>query len=344
LLAIFFFIVGLELKREIVTGELRKPATAIVPVVAAAGGVAVPALIYLVINLNREGGAPGGWPVPTATDIAFAVAVLAVVGRGLPLALRAFLLTLAVVDDLIGILLIALIFTSEISFLALGLSLLGVVAFGVLLKRRITTGWLLVPLGVSVWVLMHASGIHATIAGVLLGLSAPAIVERGRRESEAERLEKLWRPVSAGFAVPVFALMSAGVPVNREVLAAAVADPAASAIFVALVVGKPVGIVTATWLVSRFERVELSPGVGWGDIVGIGALAGMGFTVALLMAELAFGVDGARDDLAKAAILIASVVAATVGGGILAARGRHHTRHRDVAEPAEPVGALGGPV
>lgn len=341
LLAMFFFVVGLELKREIVTGELRKISTAIVPIVAAAGGVAVPALIYLGINLTREGGAPGGWPVPTATDIAFAVAVLAIVGRGLPIALRAFLLTLAVVDDLVGIVIIATIFTSDISFGYLGLSLLCIGGFGILIRRRTTPWWLLLALGVTAWALMHASGIHATIAGVLLGMSVPALAQRGRHESQAERLEHLWRPVSAGVAVPIFALMSAGVVVNGAVLAEAAADPASSAVFVALVLGKPIGIVLATWLVSRVERVTLAPGLGWGDIVGVGALAGIGFTVALLMAELAFGVQGARDDLAKAAILLASVTAAAVGGGILAARGRAHERRRG---RVATLVATGGPV
>jgi NhaA family Na+:H+ antiporter len=341
LLAIFFFVVGLELKREIVTGALRKLSTAIVPVVAAAGGVAVPALIYLAINLTAADGTPRGWPVPTATDIAFAVAVLAIAGRGLPIALRAFLLTLAVVDDLVGIILIATIFTSDISFAYLGLSLLCVGAFGVVVRRRTAVRWLLLPLGLTAWALMHASGIHATIAGVLLGMVVPAMARRGRHESEAERLEHLWRPVSAGVAVPIFALMAAGVAVNGTVVAAAVADPAASAVFLALVLGKPIGIVLATWLVSRVEGVTLAPGLGWGDILGVGALAGIGFTVALLMAELAFGAEGAQDDLAKAAILIASLTAAAVGGGILAARGRVHERRR---QDAASLVAAGGPV
>lgn len=332
LLAIFFFVVGLELKREIVTGELRKLSTAIVPVLAAAGGVAVPALIYLAINLTREGGNPAGWPVPTATDIAFAVAVLAIVGRGLPIALRAFLLTLAVVDDLVGIIIIAAIFTSGLSFAFLGLSILCVVVFSILIRRGVAR-WLLLPLGLTTWALMHASGIHATIAGVLLGMAVPALAHRGQRESEAERLEHIWRPVSAGVAVPIFALMAAGVAVNGDVLAAAVADPAASAVFVALVIGKPIGIFIATWFVSRIERVNLAPGIGWADVFGIGALAGIGFTVALLMAELAFGVDGTQDDLTKAAILIASVTAALFGGAILLARGRAHARRIDEAVP-----------
>jgi NhaA family Na+:H+ antiporter len=324
LLAVFFFIVGLELKREIVTGELRKIHTALLPVVAAVGGVTVPALIYFTVNTASTDGAPGGWPVPTATDIAFAVAVLAIVGRGLPIALRAFLLTLAVVDDLIGIIFIATLFASDISFVFLGASLLGAALFHVLVKRGVTA-WVVVPLAVITWALMHASGIHATLAGVVLGMSVGALARRGQNQSDAERLEHFWRPFSAGVAVPIFALMSAGVRVDGSAVAAAVDSPVSIGIFFALVLGKPIGIVTATWLVSRSNRVQLAPGLGWLDILGVGALGGVGFTVALLMAELAFGV-GPQAEMAKATILVASVTAATIGAGILAARGRARRR------------------
>jgi NhaA family Na+:H+ antiporter len=332
LLAIFFFVVGVELKREIVTGELRKLHTAIVPVAAAVGGVAVPGLIYVSVNLAMSDGAPAAWPVPTATDIAFAVAVLGIVGRGLPIALRAFLLTLAVVDDLIGILLIAVLFSSAISLASLGASLLGALAFGMLLRRRITAWWILIPLGVLTWVLMHASGIHATIAGVVLGMTVPALADRGEQHSLAEHFEHLVRPISAGFVVPVFALMSAGVRIDGSFISDAVGDPVAIGILLALVLGKPIGIVTATWLISRFERVRLAPGLGWGDVVGIGALAGIGFTVALLMAELAFGA-GDRGEMAKATILIASVTASALGGGLLTLRGRAHAGSARSADP-----------
>ncbi|MGB7981100.1 MAG: Na+/H+ antiporter NhaA [Candidatus Nanopelagicales bacterium] len=324
LLAVFFFIVGLELKREIVTGELRKIHTALLPVVAAVGGVAVPAVIYFTVNTTSPDGAPGGWPVPTATDIAFAVAVLAIVGRGLPMALRAFLLTLAVVDDLIGIIFIAVLFASDISFIFLSASLLGALLFHVLVKRGVTA-WVLVPLAVITWALMHASGIHATLAGVVLGMSVGALAGRGQKHSDAERLEHFWRPISAGVAVPFFALMSAGVRVDGPAVAAAVDNPVSIGIFFALVLGKPLGIVTATWLISRSEHVQLAPGLGWLDILGVGALGGIGFTVALLMSELAFGV-GPQAEIAKATILVASVTAATIGAGILAARGRSRRR------------------
>lgn len=336
LLAIFFFVVGLELKREIVVGELRRPATAIVPIVAAVGGMVAPAAIYLYLNLTAADGSPQGWAVPTATDIAFAVAVLAVVGRGLPHALRAFLLTLAVVDDLLAIMVIAVFYTETIQFAYLAGSLASVAVFALLLRRGITSPWLLLPVGVASWVLMHSSGIHATIAGVLLGLSVPALALRGERESMAERMEHRWRPISAGFAVPVFALLSAGVAVNATMIASASADPASSAVFLGLVLGKPIGIVAATWFVSRIEGVGLAPGLSWWDVLGVGALGGIGFTVSLLIAELAFGVAGITDDYAKVAILGASVTAAVLGGGILFARGRRYARASEWGVVGEP--------
>jgi len=326
LLAIFFFVIGLELKREIVTGELRRPATAIVPIVAAVGGMVVPASIYLAVNLTAADGAPRGWAVPTATDIAFAVAVLAVVGRGLPNALRAFLLTLAVVDDLLAIIVIAIFYTEDLSFAWLAASLVTIALFAVLVRRGITTGWLLVPLGFTAWAFMHSSGIHATIAGVLLGLVVPALPVRGQHESLAERFEHRWRPISAGFAVPVFALLAAGVAVSVTSLAAAASDPAAVAVVLGLVLGKPIGIVGATALVSLSSRVGLAKGLSWWDVVGIGALAGIGFTVSLLIAELAFGAGSPQQDHVKVAILVASNIAALIGSIILLARGRRYQR------------------
>ncbi len=328
LLAIFFFVVGLELKREFVTGELRRPATAAVPVVAAVGGMAVPAIIYVVVNLNAADGDLAGWAVPTATDIAFAVSVLAIVGRHLPAALRAFLLTLAVVDDLLAIIVIAVFYNDTTRVLPL-IGALGVAAlFAVAVQRGITTPLLLVPLAVGTWLLMHSSGIHATIAGVLLGLLTPAVARPGAVDltSPAERFEHRWRPVSAGLAVPVFALFAAGVPLDPSTLADAAADPVAQGVVLGLVLGKPIGIVLTTWLVSKATRTPLAGGVTWTGIVGIGMVAGIGFTVSLLIGELAFGDGTARDDHVRAAVLCASLVAALVGGALLALRGRR--RHK----------------
>lgn len=341
LLAIFFFVVGLELKREIVAGELRRPATAVVPVVAALGGMAVPALLYLLVNL-RAGGAPHGWAVPTATDIAFAVAVLSVVGRSLPAALRAFLLTLAVVDDLLGIVVIAVVYTDGLHLVWLGASLVAVAVFGLLVRRRRAPAVVLLVLGVAAWGLMHASGVHATIAGVLLGLTAPGIARPGEQVAVAERLEHRWRPLSAGVAVPVFALFAAGVTLDGGVLADALHDPVAQGVALGLVLGKPLGILGATWLVARFTRATLAPGLHWRDVAAVGALAGIGFTVSLLIGELAFGAGSPHDEHLKVAILLASTTAAAIGGVALALRDRAHRAqqaHRPrAAVPTDPPG------
>jgi len=317
LLAIFFFVVGLELKREIVEGELRHVGTAIVPVAAAVGGMVVPALLYLAINLSAPDGATQGWAVPTATDIAFAIAILGLVGGRLPTAVRAFLLTLAVVDDLLAIIVIALGYSDGISVLWLLASAAVVAVFALAIRRGVTTPLVLIPLGLLAWALLHASGIHATIAGVALGMVVPVA------NGTAERFEHRWRPVSAGFAVPVFALFAAGVTVDSQVLTEAVSDPVAQGVAVGLVLGKPVGILAATWLVCRFEHVRLAPGVRWADIAGVGLVAGVGFTVSLLIADLAFEGDP-QGEHATLAVLIASAVAAVVGAIVLALRGRRH--------------------
>jgi NhaA family Na+:H+ antiporter len=330
LLAIFFFVVGVELKREIVTGELREIRTAVVPVVAALGGMAVPALLYVLVNVVAADGATQGWAVPTATDIAFAVAVLSVVGRSLPTSLRAFLLTLAVVDDLLGIIVIAVFYTDGVHLLWLAASLVAVALFAVLVRVRrpgVAGHVALVLLAVGAWALMHASGVHATIAGVLLGLTAPAVARAGEHESVAERLEHRWRPVSSGFAVPVFALFAAGVTLSGDALAAAVGDPVAQGVALGLVVGKPLGILAATWLVARFTRASLAADLHWRDIAAVGLLAGIGFTVSLLIGELAFGAGSPHDEHLKVAILLASTTAAVLGGVALALRDRQHREH-----------------
>ncbi|GCD21355.1 Na(+)/H(+) antiporter NhaA [Cellulomonas algicola] len=337
LLAIFFFVVGLELKREIVAGELRDPRTAVVPIVAAVGGMLVPAALYLAVNLSAPAGDPTGWAVPTATDIAFAVAVLAVVGRSLPNALRAFLLTLAVVDDLLAIIVIGVVYTDHVALLTLAASLVVVALFALALARGLTTPWLLLPLAVLAWALMHASGVHATIAGVLLGLVVPATPQATQRalrlretpsESLAERWEHRWRPVSAGFAVPVFAVFAAGVTFSAAVVRDAVADPVAQGVALGLVVGKPLGILGATWLVARFTRASLAPGLGWADVLAVGLVGGIGFTVSLLVGELAFGAGSAHDEHVVVAVLAGSLVAACAGGLALWQRDRHHASAR----------------
>ncbi|WP_420112835.1 Na+/H+ antiporter NhaA [Pseudactinotalea sp.] len=317
LLAIFFFVVGIELKREIVEGELRKVGTAIVPVVAAIGGMAVPALLFLAVN-SGDGGAPHGWAIPAATDIAFAIAVLGLVGKRLPTALRAFLLTLAVVDDLLAILVIAIGYSDGIAVLWLLAAAAAVLLFWALLRRGITHPLVLIPLALLAWVLLHTSGVHATIAGVALGLLVPI--------AHAERFEHRWRPISAGFAVPVFALFAAGVTVAPSELREAVADPVAQGVVLGLVLGKPLGITLTTWLVCRFRGVSLAPGLRWADVAAVGTLAGIGFTVSLLVAGLAYGEGSPHAEHATVGVLAASLLAAVMGATLLAWRGRRHAR------------------
>lgn len=350
LLAIFFFLVGLELKREFVAGDLRRLSTAIVPVAAAVGGVAVPALLYLAV-VGRNPALLGGWAIPTATDIAFAVAVLALIGSHLPSPLRIFLLTLAVVDDLIAITIIALFYTEAISLVPLLLGLGVIAVYGALAQRyrqffglKPAAAWVvLLPLGVVAWALIHASGIHATIAGVLLGFTIPVLHRRRDRVAPeepglAEVFEHRFRPLSAGIAVPVFAFFSAGVALGGlDGFLSALRDPVTIGIVVALVLGKPIGIVATTWLTTRVRGIDLDPALRWVDLVGVGLLAGIGFTVSLLVTELSFSSADPHHDHAKVAILLASVLAALMASVLLIARNR---RYRRIAE-AEAVDADG---
>jgi NhaA family Na+:H+ antiporter len=318
-LTLFFFVAGLELKREFVVGSLRRPADALVPVTAAVCGVLVPAALFLLVNLTAADGRPGGWAIPSATDIAFALAVLAVVGSHLPHPLRAFLLTLAVVDDLVVIVIIALVFTSTVHpvDLALALALAGL--WAVLQRLRISGGWLLRPIAVATWWFMHESGVHATIAGVLLGLLTRVRRDPGEERSPAERLEHRLSPVSAALAVPFFALVSAGVPVTGGGTLAR--DPVVVGVVVGLVVGKPLGVLGGTYAVTRFTRAELNEELTWAQMVGVALLAGIGFTVSLLVSDLSF--SGHEADAAKIGVLTASVVSALLGALTLRRRTSH---------------------
>lgn len=348
LLAIFFFLVGLELKREFVAGDLRQISKSIVPVTAAAGGVLVPALIYAAINFSSPE-TLRGWAIPTATDIAFAVAVLAIIGSHLPSALRIFLLTLAVVDDLIAITIIAFFYTSDLQPVPLLLALIPLAIYAFLAQkfryffgRKVLASWfILLPLGAVTWALVHASGIHATVAGVLLGFAIPVIRSQAGGGPEAgpglaEIFEHRFRPISAGIAVPVFAFFSAGVAVGGlEGLASALADPVALGIIAALVLGKPIGILGTTWVLTKATRAELDTSFKWIDVFGVALLAGIGFTVSLLVAELSFGQGTLQDDHAKVGILAASLLAALLATAVLKTRNRHYR----VAEELEKVDA-----
>ena len=327
LLAIFFFVAGLELKREFVAGDLRDPRLAALPIAAALGGVVVPAGLYFAINLGG-GGDTSGWAIPTATDIAFALAVLAVVGSHLPAALRTFLLTLAVVDDMLAITIIAVFYTSDLSAVPLLLALVPLGLFTALVQRRVRSWWLLLPLAAATWVLVHESGVHATVAGVLLAFAVPVVRQAaGEGPGLAEHFEHRFRPLSATVAVPVFAFMAAGVAVGGlSGLGASVSDRVAIGIVVGLLVGKPIGILAATWLVARLTKAELDSDLTWLDVLGLSVLAGIGFTVSLLIGELAFGAGTERDDHVKVAVLLGSLLAAILAGLLLRSRNRVYDR------------------
>jgi Na+:H+ antiporter, NhaA family len=318
-LALFFFLAGLELKRELLVGSLRRPADALVPIVSALAGVAVPAIVYTVVNL-AGGGPLVGWAIPAATDIAFALAVLAVVGSSLPSQLRAFLLTLAVVDDLVVIAIIAVFYTSTVQLLPLlgAVALLG--CYVALQRMRIRSRLIYVPLALACWWCMHESGVHATIAGVALGLLTRVIPDPDEHRSPAERLEHRLTPYSTGLAVPLFALLTAGVPIRGGV--DLLSHPVMIGVVLGLVVGKPLGVMAGAWTVTRFTRAELNDEIGWRDIFGVAVLAGVGFTVALLVSGLSF--DGEQAEVAKTAVLLGSVLAALLAAALLGRRSRVH--------------------
>ena len=321
-LTLFFYLAGLELKRELLVGSLSRPSDALVPVVAALAGVATPALLYVLANTWVPGGSLEGWAIPAATDIAFALAVLAVVGSALPPQLRAFLLTLAVVDDLVVILIIAAFYTSDLALTPLLVAVLLLAVFALLQKIRGESWVWYVPLAVATWWFTHESGIHATVAGVAMGMLTRVRPDPGERASPAERLEHTLTPISTGLAVPFFALMSAGVAVDAG--ADLFTDPVAIGVVAGLVVGKPLGVLLGAWGVTRLTRATLDPELTWRDITGVAILAGVGFTVALLVTELSF--TGVQADHAKTGVLAGSVVAALAAAVVLRRRSRVRTR------------------
>ena len=341
LMALFFFVVGLEIKRELVTGYLSTVRAAALPAIAAVGGMVVPALAYFA--LNPSGDAAAGWGIPMATDIAFAVGVVALLGSRVPPMLKLFLLTLAIVDDIGAIAVIAIFYSSDLSLGWLG------VAAGLLVLVRVFTKmkvWALPVywvLGFLVWYATLESGVHATIAGVALGLLAPArplldrntaqevvdslperpSVEEVHRASfllaesvpQVERMENLLHPFTAFLIVPIFALANAGVPLSGETLSDAAASPVTWGIVAGLVAGKAVGITLFTWVATKFG-FELPEGMNWTQFLAMSFAAGIGFTVSIFITGLAFD-DGGITDLAKIGILIASAVAAIAALGLL---------------------------
>jgi len=311
LLAIFFFVVGVELKHELIAGSLRKPREAAVPVFAAVGGMLFPALLFTIVVLTMgDSSALSGWAIPTATDIAFALAVLAIFGRGLPRALRTFLLTMAVVDDLLAIVIIALFYTESIDLMSLLFSLIAIALFAFVVRSRKPVWWLLIPLAIVAWVFMHNSGVHATIAGVVLGFTVPAKVMFGEKETRTHVFDDAVRPTSSGIALPIFAFFAAGVSlVGDESVSSVIVQPVVAAIIVGLVLGKIVGVLGTTALITKVTKFRLADSIGLRDLLPIGFLTGIGFTVSLLIAELSFP-DSEHTTGAKLAILIGTAVAA----------------------------------
>jgi Na+:H+ antiporter, NhaA family len=335
LLAVFFFVVGLELKRELVIGELSTRSQALLPVAAALGGMIVPALLALFVGW----GSPGmdqAWTIPVATDIAFALGVLAVAGSALPVSARVFLLGLAVADDLGGIIVIAVLFSSGLDALWLGAVVLAGTGYWWLQRRRVRTSWLYVPLGVFTWFAVHEAGVHATIAGVLLGLLTRVKADPEEEFAPALRLEHRLQPWSAGLCVPVFALFAAGVPIGPDALRAVFVEPVALGIMVGLLVGKIIGIFGFCWLVIRLTPASRPRGLSWWDLAAVSMLGGVGFTVSLLIAELSLADQGDLLDSAKAAVLLASAAASVIGAAMLVRRVRVRTRENgdDGAETA----------
>ena len=316
LMALFFFVVGLEIKRELVDGELQGARRAALPASAALGGMLAPALIYLAFNPG--GAAARGWGIPMATDIAFAVGVLALFGKRIPLGLKVFLLSLAIVDDIGAIAIIAVFYSGDIGLGPLLLAAACVAAFAVSWRVRSPLRRpLLLVLAAAAWAALYTSGVHATIAGVALGLSVPAGPEPD--PSPAESLGDALHPWTSFGIVPLFALANAGVVLPAGGLAAALGQPVALGVVAGLVVGKLLGISLASYLAVRTGIAVLPSDVGWGSIVGVAALGGIGFTVSLFITELAF-TDRALADAAKVGVLVGSVLAAALGCLLLVLR------------------------
>ncbi len=326
LLAIFFFVVAIELQFELTSGQLNSAKKALQPAIAAAGGVLIPIAIYLLFAFGSD--AADGWPIPTATDIAFALGVLAVFGRGLPSGVRVFLLALAILDDIVGIVFIAVLFTTDVNFAMLGGAALGVIAFGILSRRldtraRIPITVALIVIGILVWALTYLSGVHATIAGVALGLAMsqqPALHTRHAIE-----------PWVNAVVLPLFAFSAALVVIPQ--VNAGELSPAFWGVLVALPVGKIIGISIFGWLSLRVGRREGdAPSIAFVDIVAAGALGGIGFTVSLLLSELAFVDQPEIRDQATLGVLGGSVISLVIAAVLVTLRARGYRRAQAAVE------------
>lgn len=309
LMTIFFFVVGLEIKRELTAGHLASMKKALMPFIAALGGIAFPAIIYLSI---AGGVAAGGWGVPVATDIALAVGLLSMMGSRVPESLRIFLLALAVIDDIGAILIIALVYSDGILINWL-ISAAAVIAFIFLIKKlnvQSTTVYILI--GVILWFTLYKTGVHPTLAGVILGLITPNTSKvTGGSESVIEWLEDRFHPASSFFVVPLFAFANTGVEINLDTLNLASTSLVAWGIFLGLVVGKPLGILFSTVLAGRLKIADIPDGASKSMVTATGSAAGIGFTVAIFIAQIAFD-DQQTQDVAVIAVIVASVVSAMI--------------------------------
>lgn len=322
LMAVFFFVVGVEIKRELVAGELKKRSDAVVPVAAAFGGVALPALIFTLVAGGGE--AADGWAIPAATDIAFAVGVLALLGDRVSNGVRVFLLTIAIVDDIVAIVIIALFYGSGLDLVWLLAAVAGLVAVFGFQRLGIWRVWPYVPLAMIVWIATFESGIHATIAGVALGLMVPVRPFRGREIHQT--LERRLHPVSAYLVVPLFALANAGIDLRGGVLGDALGSEVTWAVIAGLVLGKTFGITAATLLALRFGSGSLPVGMRRTQVWGVAALGGIGFTVSLFIADLAFGKELLQSG-AKVGIFVGSITSGLIGAALLLRRGKPRNIH-----------------
>ena len=357
LMAIFFFVVGLEIKRELVVGDLRDPKAASLPVMAALGGMVLPALIYLGFTLSQGGGATRGWGIPMATDIAFAIGIVALLGSRVPPGAKLFLLAVAIADDIGAIAVIAIFYTSDLSAGFLAAALAGLFVVWAASRVGVRAMWFYVPMGLAIWYFTLESGVHATLAGVALGFLTPArplytpkefdqrareILDQFPTEDVTEdyaqehadyevmllseiateavaplnRYEHKLVRWSSFVVVPLFALANAGIDFRSINVVDALTSPIALGVAAGLVIGKIVGISTAAYAAVRFNLGKLPPGTSWGHVVGLAAVAGIGFTVSLFVAGLAFD-DPALTDLAKVGIFSGSLIAGIIGTVLL---------------------------
>lgn len=335
LLAVFFFVAGLELKRELVVGELSDRKKALLPMIAALGGVVTPALITLAVGWGQPG-IDQAWAIPVATDIAFALGVLSLTGSKIPAGARVFLLSLAVVDDLLAILIIAVVFTTTIAFVWLLGAAACAAAYWYAQHRRLTSTWLYVPLALLTWYCVHQAGVHATIAGVALGLLTRVRPDPDEAEAPAVRLEHRIQPWSAGLCVPLFALFASGVPLDGDILGSLLTDRLTLAIILGLLLGKVIGIFGMSWLSVRLGIAAKPAGLGFRDMFALSVLGAIGFTVSLLVTELAL--EGTEQDKAKVAVLLTSLAASLIGSALLLRRGRAHQARAAIEHRADDNG------